>query len=111
MSLTGLIVISGQSFAGTNGQQLEVCTQDLNISNVIFIGTNEKGQKDIQTRRWGLTKKVTLQYPWRCASIKNWWWVGKVQVNFYTASLEYRYAKYAYVPGFQSSSDWVTAYL
>ncbi|MCE7008847.1 hypothetical protein LWC34_39460 [Kibdelosporangium philippinense] len=105
LSLGGLTAMSGQAFAGTNGQQLTVCTPNKDITSLIFIGKNEKG-KDVQTGHLGMQADPDNPNYQNCASATKWWWVGLVQVNFYN-NKGYVDVRDVNVPKAQPEGDWI----
>lgn len=75
VALTSGILLPNLASAGTNGQQIELCGDDVGGTASIS-GNNQNGV---------LTTLSNLPFnPIGCNTVANYWWVGKVTINFTT---------------------------
>ncbi|MER5202774.1 hypothetical protein [Streptomyces sp. NPDC002825] len=103
LAFAGVVGSAGQSFAGSNGQQIHFHDTSTVVYSIRIEGYNQNGDP----------VSGCFLTPSRDTWISGWWWKGEVSVTFYRNN-SCSFATYygdtiAWVPT-EWSSDWMTVY-
>ncbi|MFB6837218.1 hypothetical protein [Streptomyces sp. NPDC056361] len=103
LAFAGLLGSAGQSFAGSNGQQLRFHDTSTVVYSIRVEGYNQSGE----------SVSGCFSTPSKDTWISGWWWKGEVRVTFYKNN-SCSFATYyddtiVWVPT-EQSGDWTTVY-
>ncbi|MEV8585898.1 hypothetical protein [Streptomyces sp. NPDC051180] len=103
LAFAGVLGSAGQSFAGSNGQQIHFHDTSTVVYSVRLQGYNQSGA----------SVSGCFNTPSKDTWIGGWWWKGEVSVTFYKSS-SCSFATYyddttVWVPS-EQSGDWTTVY-
>ncbi|MER6998521.1 hypothetical protein [Streptomyces sp. NPDC000410] len=101
LAFAGVLGTAGQSFAGSNGQQLKFADARGDTYSILVVGKNQNG---VEVSKCFYT-------PNQVTYISGYWWKGNIEYlgwsgDSCTGSTRGHYT--AYVPTSQPNSDWYT---
>ncbi|MFD3537155.1 hypothetical protein [Streptomyces sp. NPDC058664] len=103
LAFAGVLGSAGQSFAGSNGQQIRFHDTSTVVYSIRIQGYNQNGE----------SVSGCFSTPSRDTWINGWWWKGEVGVTFYRNSscsfATYYGDEIVWVPT-EQSGDWTTVY-
>jgi hypothetical protein len=79
--LAVLVGLSGEAYAGSNGQQLKIICTNCRINRVTVVGTNQNGQP----ATWS-SPTFPVIFPPTSVTTTGWWWVGNVNITLQSSS-------------------------
>ena len=103
LAFASVLGSAGQSFAGSNGQQIRFHDTSTVVYSIRIQGYNQNGD----------SVSGCFSTPSKDTWISGWWWKGEVSVTFYKTN-SCSFATYyddiiAWVPD-EQSGDWTTVY-